>query len=501
MIAVEDVARYRDALGVPLPPGLPEALLEPVRDPAGDLALRYARSHAPFTVRELAARYGLGAAVAEGAAAPPHRVGQADRRRVPAGRHRARVGRCRTSCAASAAGRSPGCARRSSRSTPTALGRFAVSWHGVGSGRHGLEALLDAHRAAAGRRDSGVGARARDPAGARRRLPPRHARHADGCRRGRLGGRRTTRRAGRAHRVVPDGPSPAAAATGEYGRAGGRKGALRTSCRTCASMARRSSRPFTRAPARAFPTRRWTPSGISSGRASSPTTPCTRFAHMSARRISAPHAGTAARRRSARAASCPGPAKAAGRWSSRRRSPSPPQPSGAQRWRSSCSPGTASITRETVASEAVAGGFTAVYQVLRAMEEAGRIRRGYFVAGLGAAQFALPAALDLLRSLRDLPEAPRTVVLAATDPANPYGSILPWPRRARGRRGARSDAVRRRPRDSRRRSGGRLPAPRRARAAPFPSRLRTASIPGRPRGGAHAAASRRRRAKRGGAAC
>jgi len=85
------------------------------------------------------------------------------------------------------------------------------------------------------------------------------------------------------------------------------------------------------------------------------------------------------------------------------------------------------ITRETVASEAVAGGFSAVYQVLRAMEEAGRIRRGYFVAGLGAAQFAMPAALDLLRSMREVPEDPRTVVLAATDPANPCGSIVPWP--------------------------------------------------------------------------
>ena len=59
------MARYRDALGVPLPPGIPEALLEPVRDPAGDLALRYARSHGPFTAGELAARYGLGVAVAE----------------------------------------------------------------------------------------------------------------------------------------------------------------------------------------------------------------------------------------------------------------------------------------------------------------------------------------------------------------------------------------------------------------------------------------------------
>ena len=61
------------------------------------------------------------------------------------------------------------------------------------------------------------------------------------------------------------------------------------------------------------------------------------------------------------------------------------------------------------------------------MEDAGRIRRGYFVAGLGAAQFAMPAALDLLRSMRDVPETPRTVVLAATDPANPYGAIVKWP--------------------------------------------------------------------------
>jgi ATP-dependent Lhr-like helicase len=85
------------------------------------------------------------------------------------------------------------------------------------------------------------------------------------------------------------------------------------------------------------------------------------------------------------------------------------------------------VTRETVATEAVAGGFSAVYQVLKAMEDAGRIRRGYFVAGLGAAQFAMPAALDLLRSLREPPDTPRTVVMAATDPANPYGTMLKWP--------------------------------------------------------------------------
>src|SRR5262249_39032844 len=65
IIAVEDAARMRDALGVPLPPGLPESLLEPVRDPLGDLALRYARTHAPFAAHEFAARYGLGTAAAE----------------------------------------------------------------------------------------------------------------------------------------------------------------------------------------------------------------------------------------------------------------------------------------------------------------------------------------------------------------------------------------------------------------------------------------------------
>jgi ATP-dependent Lhr-like helicase len=92
------------------------------------------------------------------------------------------------------------------------------------------------------------------------------------------------------------------------------------------------------------------------------------------------------------------------------------------------------LTRETVAQENLPGGFSAVYDVLRALEESGRIRRGYFVAGLGAVQFALPAAVDLLRSLRNSPspERPEMVALAATDPASPYGSILRWPDGAEG---------------------------------------------------------------------
>ena len=94
------------------------------------------------------------------------------------------------------------------------------------------------------------------------------------------------------------------------------------------------------------------------------------------------------------------------------------------------------LTREDVAAEGVLGGFSAVYPVLGALEESGRIRRGYFVDGLGGAQFAIPGALDRLRSVReprgsrDAAESESRVhLLAAADPANPYGAALQWPRR------------------------------------------------------------------------
>ena len=89
------------------------------------------------------------------------------------------------------------------------------------------------------------------------------------------------------------------------------------------------------------------------------------------------------------------------------------------------------LTREAVLAEGVVGGFASVYPVLVAMEESGRARRGYFVDGLGAAQFALPGAVDRLRAARDLAtdDGPLVHVLAAADPAQPYGAALPWPRR------------------------------------------------------------------------
>jgi ATP-dependent Lhr-like helicase len=83
------------------------------------------------------------------------------------------------------------------------------------------------------------------------------------------------------------------------------------------------------------------------------------------------------------------------------------------------------LTRDAVVAEGWPGGFASLYPVLRAMEDSGRIRRGYFIEGLGGSQFALPGAVDRLRSMRDAGGG--LVALAATDPANAYGSVLPWP--------------------------------------------------------------------------
>jgi ATP-dependent Lhr-like helicase len=92
------------------------------------------------------------------------------------------------------------------------------------------------------------------------------------------------------------------------------------------------------------------------------------------------------------------------------------------------------VTREAVLAEGVVGGYASVYGVLKVLEERGQTRRGYFVSGLGAAQFGLPGAVDRLRSARETADAdlhpderPDPVVLAATDPAQPYGAAIGWP--------------------------------------------------------------------------
>ena len=180
-----------------------------------------------------------------------------------------------------------------------------------------------------------------------------------------------------------------------------------------------------------------TRSGIWSGPARSPTTRsrrCGRCAGRGRRR-------TAVRGRPAHRPRAAGGRRADGRWSATRRDDLPDEAPAVSRTERAHALALALlerhgvVTREAVASEAIDGGFSAVYPVLRAMEEAGRIRRGYFVDGLGAAQFALPGAVDRLRAMRDQPgelagDRGRIVqLLAAADPANPYGAALAWPRR------------------------------------------------------------------------
>jgi ATP-dependent Lhr-like helicase len=93
------------------------------------------------------------------------------------------------------------------------------------------------------------------------------------------------------------------------------------------------------------------------------------------------------------------------------------------------------VTRETAIAEGVPGGFAAIYGELQNLELLGTARRGYFVEGLGGAQFALPGAVERLRGL---PRADGShLVLGATDPANPYGATLPWPKREGSRRPSR----------------------------------------------------------------
>ena len=95
------------------------------------------------------------------------------------------------------------------------------------------------------------------------------------------------------------------------------------------------------------------------------------------------------------------------------------------------------VTRDGVRAEGIAGGYGAVYGELRALETLGSCRRGYFVEGLGGAQFALGGAVERLRELRPREDdEPEPLVLAAADPAQPYGAVLPWPKRA-GARAAR----------------------------------------------------------------
>ena len=426
-IAVEDAARYRDALGVPMPPGLPESLLEPVRDPGGDLVLRYARSHAPFTAHELARRYGLGVSMAESLLLRLTGAGRLIEGEFrPGGSEREWVD---ADVLRSLRRRSLAALRQEIEPVGAdALGRFLMSWHGIGSGRQGLEALLDAIEQLQG---------AAIPASMIERevLPARVDDYQPAMLDtlmaagevvwvgveplGEKDGRIALYLTDHFERLRP--PSSAkpelegrAADVLEYLRAHGAS--------FFAGLHQGTGSGFPKETVDALWELVW--KGLVTNDTLHPLRAYARTGEKRGEKRTARH-DRARPFRSRRLV----PPAAEGRWSL---SAVPrATKASATDWAAAMAQQLLTrhgvVTRETVAAEAVAGGFTAVYAVLKAMEDTGRVRRGYFVAGLGAAQFAMPAGLDLLRSMRDAPEEPRTLIMAATDPANPYGAIVKWP--------------------------------------------------------------------------
>jgi ATP-dependent Lhr-like helicase len=447
-IAVEDAARYRDALGVELPGGIPETLLSPSRDPLVNLARRYARTHGPFTPADFADRYGLDVAVADATLARLTADGalvEGDFR--PGGIHREWTD---AGVLRKLRGRSLAKLRRETEPVDQAvLGRLAATWQGIVRKRQGADALLDAVEQLQGAplaasileteilpaRIDGYDPADLDsltaagevvwvgvePLGDRdgrialyladqlpRLLRPEV----------RLKPDTTRNHAGvRSVRLQADQDDPRESAILDHLRSHG------------ASF----FGPLHEAAGGGYPAE--TVSALWSlawrGLITNDTFHALRaFTQTRApRRRARRHEVTTFRsRRSA-------PPSAEGRWTLVARGTVSPT-AWAAAWAQQLLARHGVLTREAAASETSSGGFGVVYPVLKAMEESGKIRRGYFVAGLGATQFAVPGAIDLLRSLRDpSPDDPgaEVAVLSATDPASPYGAAIKFPPASAGR--------------------------------------------------------------------
>ncbi len=433
--AAEDAGRLRDALQIAPAPGLPAAFLEPSVDPLGGLVARYARTHGPFRPEDVARRYGIGSAPVEAALARLVDVG-----RVLEGEFRpGGSGRewCDAGVLATLRRRSLARLRKEVEpSEPAALARLLVDWQGIADPpRHGgPEAVL-----AVIERLQGVtvpaSALETDVLGAR--LPDYRPQDLDALTAagevvwvgmGALG-----ERDGRVALFLAE-DLPLLFTTRTDPPQGGIHDAIR------AHLERHGASFFADIQAAAG-------GGLArdaldalwdlvwAGEVTSDMPGALRSFLASRRARSAARARRIGPFRSRR----PVPPSAVGRWSRvtpRGAEPTPTDRAAALAGQLLARHGI--VTRDAVAAEGVAGGFAALYPVFTALEDAGRVRRGYFVAGLGGTQFADAGAVERLRALRDAPIGPPlAVVLAATDPANPYGAALPWPEAAQGR-GARA---------------------------------------------------------------
>ncbi len=435
LIAAEDAARYRDALGIPLPPGLAAALLEPAPNPVLELVRRYARTHGPFTTREAAERFALDAEAVENTLrqlAQEGRVLEGGFR--PGGLH---CEWCDAEILRRIRRKSLAKLRREVEPVEQhTLARFVTHWQGLvtprRSGPRHLDALLDVIENLQGAPlpasliESSI-------------LPARIANY------------------------TPDGLDTLIAA-GEVAWAGvepigerdGRIALFLAEKLPLLLPQRPSIEPLTEreekvlavlasAGASFFDSLHQAAGGGYPGETIDALWSLVwrglitnDSLHALRAYIARPETARTPRRhqtgavfRSRRTT----PPTAQGRWAAlrtagpERRGTDPSETERSHALALQLLSRYGVLLREWASAENAPGGFSAVYDVLKALEEGGRIRRGYFVAGLGATQFALPAAVDLLRQLRNAPpaEKPEFVQLAATDPANPYGSVLRWP--------------------------------------------------------------------------
>ncbi len=429
--ASEDAGRLRDAIGVAVPVGLPGAYTDSVDDPLADLALRFARTHGPFVTEQFAQRYGVAEARAVDALERLVGAGHLVRGEFrPDGTTREWVDEGvlrqlrRRSLASLRAEVAP--------VEAAALGRFLPSWQGVGIRRRGPDGLAEV---------IGVLQGAALPASVLERsiLPARMADYRPSdldalCTSGEVvwvGAGAIGSNDGRIRLAFRDqigllispNSEPPSDPVHDLLRAHLATGGA-SFWHDLSAAANAGEEHFGDAQVlAALWDLVWAGEVTNDSLAALRSYVAGKAASTSRQTRRRPRVGQL------RAA---GPPQAAGRWSL----VSPllqPEPSSTQR-------ATAQalqlverygvLTREAALGEGITGGFAGVYPVLKALEERGDIRRGYFVEGLGAAQFALPGAVDRIRaSGSEFDDAP-VVMLAATDPAQPYGASLRWPESA-----------------------------------------------------------------------
>ncbi|MFJ6635352.1 ATP-dependent helicase [Streptomyces sp. NPDC091376] len=443
--AIEDAGRLRDALGTALPVGVPEAFMEPVKDPLGDLLARFARTHGPFTSSQAAARFGLGAAVTDGAL---QRLA-AGGRVVQGEFHPSGIGQewCDAAVLRRLRRRSLAALRQELEPVPpAALATFLPQWQHLGNNSlRGIDGLARAVEQLQG---------APVPASALEKLilPSRVGGYAPGlldelttagevvwAGAGALPGKDgwiSLYLADAVPLLLPQ-PHPLEPTALHESVLTALSGGYGLFFRQIADQVRTTTHPDVTDPqlADALWDLAWSGrltndtlgplrSLLGSGRTAGST------AHRAKRTV--PRGRYGSLTAAARPASRSGPPTVSGRWSLLP-APEPDPTHRAHALARTLLDRHGVVTRGAVAAEGVEGGFSATYRILSAFEDSGQARRGYVVEGLGAAQFAMDGAVDRLRAAStardraDAHTAPRAVVLAAADPANAYGAALPWP--------------------------------------------------------------------------